>query len=162
MAAVRDVILMVVVLFIFGMGFFVINFATKTMVTAIVNVPLVNNSVEPKQAFNDLATTMDRLDYLVFGVFIAYLLGIIISGWYVAGNPLFVFIYFLVTTIGVIVSIFLSNVWYEFSNNALLVSSLSSFPITNHLLTFLPMYATAIGILGLVVMFAKPYVDRSL
>ena len=162
MASVRDVILMGLVLFIFGTFFFIVNFVTKTMVTELVSIPIINNTEVAREAFTDLNSTVDRLDYLLFGLFIGITLGIIVSGWYVSGNPLYMFLYFLVLVIGVIFSMGLANVWYSaIAENVIFGTTISSFPITNHLMTYLPIYTAIIGMLGTVVMFAKPQV-RSL
>lgn len=99
----------------------------------------------------------NQFDYVIFGIFIGLIVGVIITGWFIGGYPIFMFIYFIMIIISVVVSAILSYIWENISVASVFGSNVSSFPITNHLMTYLPMYAAIIGFIGIVVMFAKPY-----
>ncbi len=66
-------------------------------------------------------------------------------------------IYFLVMVIGVVLASVMSNVWETTSQASIFGSTITHFPITNNLMLYLPLYIGIIGFLGLIVMFAKPY-----
>jgi len=160
MATTRDVILIGVIIFMLGTGFFVINFATKTMVTSIVAIPAVSSQPSAVAAFNGASSVVDRLDYVVFGTFIALMLGLLISGWFIGGEPVFMFIYFCIIGIGIVFSTVLANVWSDISTNPVFGATIASFPITNQLLSYLPIYVAVIGALGCIIMFSKPFIAR--
>jgi len=162
MAAARDIIFVFITLFIVGALLFIVNFSTKTIVNDLVNIPVINNTPAAKQAFQDTGEVVDRYDYLFFGLFIALTIGIIITGWFVGGEPLFMVIYFIVAIISVIVSMILANSWYDITTQAIFGSTLNNLPITNLIITNLPIFAAVISILGVVVMFSRPFITRKL
>ena len=161
MASARDVILIGILLFIVGIGLFVINYATNTMVDELVSIPAINSSTEARQAFTDTQDMANsRFDYIVFGLFIGLVLGFIIAGYFVGGQPIFMFFYFLLTVIGVFTSMVLANAWNDITTQLVFGTTINNLPIANNLMTYLPIYTTVIGILGIIVMFIKPMVSN--
>src|SRR3990172_5790523 len=132
--AARDVILIGVLVFMFAIGFFVIY-----------------------NVFESVNTVTSRLDYVIFGLFIGLVLALIITAWFIGGEPIFMFIYFMFVVIAVIISAVLSNAWEQFTGSAIFGLTIAAFPITNNLLSNLPLYSGIIGFVGVVAMFAKPY-----
>lgn len=156
----RDVIVAAVVIFGISMGMFVINFMMGTTVDSMLSIEEINESESVVTAFEGIDKVTARFDYLVMGVFIALTLGIIITGWFVAGNPIFMFIFFIVTIMGVVISTILANVWEEISQASVFGTTITAFPITNNLLINLPIYVAVLGFIGLVIMFAKPQFEQ--
>ena len=153
----RDIALIGGLLFVFGIGFFIIHFVMNTVVDDIVAVPAVNESSAAVSVFNSVSSMVDRLDYVVMGLFIGLTLALIISGWFIGGYPIFMFIYFIVVVVSVLLSAGLSNVWETVSQSAQFGLTISSFPITNNLLLNLPLYVAVVGFIGITVMFVKPF-----
>jgi hypothetical protein len=50
----------------------------------------------------------------------------------------------------------LSNAWEAASQRPSFASSLAAVPITNHVLSYLPYYIAVVGMIGCIVLFAKP------
>ena len=156
--AARDVALIGALIFILGMGLFVIHFSMSTMTTAMLNETSINQTEGAVDSLEGIQNNvLARLDYVVVSVFFILILVLIISGWFVGGNPIFMFIYFIVVVIGTLMSILLSNVWETVTQSASFGSTITAFPITNNIMLNLPIYVAVIGFIGLVVMFAKPY-----
>ena len=162
----RDVILIVVLLFCFGIGFFIINYVGDTMKTALINNEAWNSSlVDGSNASQILETHVDtvnsRMDYLYLGVFLGLTLALIITAWFVGGHPIFMAVYFLFVVIAVVLAVVFANVWDDLTNKISpayynFSSTIDDFRITNNILAHLPMYIAIIGIVGIIVMFAKP------
>jgi len=131
-----------------------------TTVDSMLSIEEINESESVVTAFEGIDKVTARFDYLVMGVFIALTLGIIITGWFVAGNPIFMFIFFIVTIMGVVISTILANVWEEISQASVFGTTITAFPITNNLLINLPIYVAVLGFIGLVIMFAKPQFEQ--
>jgi hypothetical protein len=110
-------------------------------------------------AFTDINKSTNRTDYLTLGLFIGFAFALIITGYYIGGHPIFMFFYFLVTGVGVYLSMLLANIWYNISTASVFGSTVVNLPITNHILTYLPYYTIGFGVLGMVMMFAKPYIQ---
>lgn len=159
MASTNDVILTGVIVFMFAIGFFTIYFMSATVTNQMLSISAINSSSATVEVLQSQSKVTGKLDYVIFGVFMGLVLGLIISGWFVGGNPLFMAVYFLVIVIGVATSTVLSNVWETTSQAAIFGSTITAFPLTNNLLSNLPLYTAIIGFLGMVVMFAKPYIS---
>ena len=127
---------------------------------SMLNIEAINESEETVEAFEKMKEVYDRFDYIVFGLFIALTLALIITGWYVGGHPIYMFIYFIVVIISVIASTIFANIWEQVSQASVFGTTINTFPITNNLLLNLPIYIAVIGFIGFIVMFAKPYIER--
>lgn len=153
----RDVIMIAVLVFVFAIGFFVIYYATKEVTTAMLSIPAVNASQATIDALEGSRDVADQMDYVVFGLFIGLILALMITGWFIGGNPIFMGIYFIVIVLAVVFSTILSNVWETTTQASIFGTTINGFPITDNIMSNLPLYMAVIGFLGIVVMFAKPY-----
>lgn len=156
--AASDVMLIGVLVFATGIGLFAIYAAFTPAIDALEHSPL-NESEKAIEAIQGSKAVLDKVDYLVFGVFIALSLALIITSWFIAGNPLYMFIYFIIIIIAVVASAIMSNVWETVTGASVFGTYLSAFSLANHILLLLPYYIGVVGFIGIVVMFAKPYLS---
>lgn len=156
---VQDVGVAMVFFFVAVILFFVVTYAYDTMIDKITLTPGINSSQVTIDAFEDSQDLTNRLDYVAVVLLFGLTLAIIITGWFVAGNQLFAFIYLLVLIILIIVSAMLSYVWNIISSNATFTATLTKFPISDYILQNFPIFVTVIGFLGMMVMFSKPYFE---
>lgn len=154
-----DVVLIGVLIFAAAIGLFAI-FAAVTPTIDAMQHSAINESSAAVDALDGVTTMLGKLDYLVMGVFLALVLSLIITSWFIGGNPLFMFIYFIVIVMAVVTSAILSNVWETVSGASVFGTTLGSFSISNHLMLLLPYYIGVIGFIGIVIMFAKPYLSE--
>ena len=159
MSTAIDVAMVAIVLFAFGLGFFVIHYAVGESVSALTSEPSINDSSMAVDAFDSMSTVTNKLDYVLFGLFIGLCLSMIVTAYLVGGKPIFMFFYFIVVIVVVAFSAVFANVWGEISTNANFGATVNAFPITNNILTLLPIYMAIIGFIGMVVLFAKPYFE---
>jgi hypothetical protein len=154
----RDILFIVVFLFALGIGFFSLNFVFNQAIDKMVSVPSINSSVATTSALESARTNgVNRLDYVVFGCFIGLCIALLITSFFIGGNPIFMIIYFFIVVIGVVLSIVFSNTWETYIAMTIFGSTSSYFPITNNIMANLPIYSAIIGFLGIVTMFAKPF-----
>ena len=92
--SVRDVVFSGVLIFTIAITFFVINFAMNTMVDDMVAIEAINESSGAVDSLTGIKTMVSRLDYVVFGVYVGLVFAMIITGWFIGGNPIFMFISF--------------------------------------------------------------------
>lgn len=153
-----DVVFAGVLVFMVATGVFIIGFIGDTVTDRMTNTTAINESSEAVAAMTGANNAINNnIDYVVFGLFIGLVLAIIVTSWFIGANPLFFFVYFIIIVLGVVISAILSNTWESITEHATMTAYLTNLPITNHLLTYLPFYVSGIGILGLIIMFAKPY-----
>jgi len=151
----NNVIVMMVILFIFGIGFFIVTSIMGTVTEQMIDIPVINESEGAVASIEGINEVTGRLDYVVFGLFIGLTLALLVGSFFAAYHPVLMFIYFLVVVVGVIASTVLSNVWVNVSQSSVFGSTIVTFPITNNLLTNLPLYVGVVGIIGLFVMFIR-------
>lgn len=157
--AARDVIVIAVIMFIIASVFFVLYFVSNTAINKLVGITAINTSEPTVTALQGTQTNLNnRMDYLFFGLFIGLVLSVIITGWFVGANPIFMFIYFIVSVLGVTFGTVLSNAWQQITQMAVFNNAIAAFPITNHLLSYFPIYIAVITFIGIIVMYAKPYI----
>jgi len=157
--AARDIIFIAVTLFGVGILGFVVVFAGNKMADGMLNNTEINQSAPTREVFTIMKTNLNRVDSIFLGFFIGFILSLIITGWFVGGHAVFMFIYFIVVFIMVVVSTVLSYVWDQITTASVFGVTIASVPITNHVLSILPVYVAVIGLIGIFVMFAKPTAD---
>lgn len=152
----RDVIFISVILLVTALFLFIGNFLTNTVMDVALQHPQLNSSPGAVNAYNSVKTQSNRLDYVYFVYFIALTFGILITGWLIGGNPIFMFFYVIILIVGVLISPILSNTFQSFILTPAITATADNFPITIFIMQNLPIFMTIIGMLGLIVMFAKP------
>lgn len=153
--AAKDVIFIAVAVFVAVVGFFIFHSVSTTITNEMQNITAINESPEAVQALQDTAVATSRMDMVAFAFFIGLLFALIITGWFVGGHPIFMFIYILAIVVGVIVAAILSNVWEEVTVMPVFGGTILDFPIMNHLINNFPYYIAVVGIIGLLAMFGK-------
>ena len=152
----RDVVVVAVLLFISAIFLFIGNYLTNTLMDRALTHPEMNSSQGAVDSYNSVKTQANRLDYVYLAYFIGLIIGILITGWLIGGNPIFMFFYVIILIMGVIVSPILSNAYQSFIETPTLTGTVANFPITTFIMQNLPIFIAIIGMLGLLVMFAKP------
>ena len=155
--SVLDVLLIAIFLFGFGVSFLMIHHAINITADQMLNNTQINDSTDFVRVMNETKDRTDRLDYIVFAVFMAFIIALIVASFLVPAQPIFMFIFLIVDMIIVAMSAVLSYVWNDISTRSTFISSITSFPITDHLLSNLPIYITIAALLSLALTYAKPY-----
>jgi len=154
----QDVLWITAFLFATALILFIINFSGTSISTHLSNHSQINGTLA-QSPIDNIQNHVNKFDMVIFMVFMGLILGMIITSWFVAGHPMFMFIYFIVIVIGAIISMGLSNAWGSVSEASIFGSTISQFPITNHIMGLLPMYVVVIGFIGITIMFAKPFMS---
>lgn len=152
-----DVIFISVLIFCLAMGIFMSHFISTKIQAGLLANKEINSSNSTVTAINNMEKTQNRFDYLMLAVFIGIALGTIIIGWMIGGLPIFMVFYFFGIIVAAMLSFFLSNAYEGVSTLTIFGATVNSLPITSHLLLNLPIYVCIIGFIGIVTMFAKPY-----
>jgi hypothetical protein len=164
----RDIILIVILVFTAGIVFFISNFIGSTIVQEVKNAPGMNDPLYTNQfnatsaIENTINTGNSMYDKVIFGLFMGLVISLIVTSYLVGGYPIFMIFYFLFIVVAVISSVLfadvytnlVSNTYYDFG------TTWAAFPLTNNLIHYLPFYIAAVGVIGMIVMFAKPKEER--
>lgn len=154
--AARDVLFIGVFIFVLGAAFFISHFIFNTAIDAMIANPQVNASNGTVTALKGTAGLTEKFDYVTMACFIALAIAMIITGWFVGGEPIYMVLYFIIVIVGVVAGGILSWFWGQFSQASVFGATLASFPLTDNILSNLHIYVAVLGVIGIVVMFAKP------
>jgi len=156
--AFRDVLLFAILFLAIGFTMFIGNYIGKTINTELVANPQINASAATELASVNRA--LDKFDYIFLGLYIGAFLAIIITSWFVSAYPVFMWIYFFILTFVVAITTIFSQLWTQLTSSSVFGSTLFSFPITNHIMTNLPLHIAVMGLLGILVLFGKPFFTK--
>lgn len=156
---VRDVVFVAVILLVTGVFMFIGNFLTNTVMDVALTHPELNSSQGAVDAYNSIKTQTNKLDYVYFAYFIGMVFGIFITAWLVGGNNIFTFFYVIVMIFAVLLSPILSSVFDQFITTPAIVATGNNFPIMIYIMDNLPVLMSIIGMIGLIIMFAKPNIQ---
>ena len=156
-ATVQDVGVAMIFFFAAVIIFFIVTYSYGQVVDKLLLNPIFNSSADAVNVMQSSEDLTNRLDYVGVSLLFGLTLAIIITGWFIAGNQLFIIIYFIVLVLLIMTSAVLSYVWNVVSTKALFAPTLLKFPVSDFVLQNFPMFITIIGFIGMMVMFAKPY-----
>lgn len=158
MAAIRDIALITIVLFILGLIIVFVVKVNHEVNGRLLEQPSINSTSEAVDIVEKQDVNTDLMDYVFLCVFIGFFFGVLVVGWIVSGHPGFSVFYFLLLIIFVFVALMFQFAWTDFTANVALVSTLARLPITNFILSNLGVMMTIMGLAGLATTYAKPYV----
>ena len=153
--SVKDVLLIGILLLAVGFTFFVGNYIGHTINTQLLQVSSINASARTE--ILSVNNALDKFDYIILGLYIGLFLSLIITAWFVSAYPVFMWIYFFILIFIIALSTIFSQIWTALVDSAVWVGTLSLFPITNNILSNLPVHLTVMGLVSLLVLFGKPF-----
>jgi hypothetical protein len=154
----RDLATIVVITIILAFGLVIIYTVFTPLLSGMINNPVMQQNNQSIAALQSTQTNaIDRLDYVFLFIFIGLFLVCLITSWFIAAIPLFVFIYFILLTFLCAISAIMSFVWYNFQLAPELTSTITlHFPITNYIMENFLVFTIILGFLSMIVMYAKP------
>ncbi len=153
----RDIMLSGIMIFTLAISFITLHYSWGQAAAKMLNNTQLNYSEDFRNSINATTKVTNRLDNIIFVMMIGFFLLTIILSWFVAGNPIFTFIYFLFIIIITIVSAVLSYGWEKIAATSYFSTLVpANFPLTNYILNNFPIFMMAMGFIGMIVMFAKP------
>ena len=155
MSSVRDIIIIAVILFAVGIS---ATFAVKIgheVNANLLTITAINSTETAVDVIEHTDTAINMTDYIYLAFFIGFFFSIVIFGWLVGGSPIFAPIYFFMVVIFTFIAVILQLVWNDISTNADVVSTVAALPITDFILAHLGIFTAVLGLVGIVVMFAK-------
>jgi len=156
----QDAVIVGVVLFSIALGLVIVHMATGMLVTDMISKPIINDSNTTVQVLQDTQDLTNRFDYIIFGVLMGLIFAAIIGGYLAGGaHPILMFIYFIIMVIAVVTASLMSYIWNEQLGTLLNNTISTSFPIADHIVTYLPIYVAAIAFVSLIIMFSRKYME---
>lgn len=156
MTSVRDIIVIAILLFAVGLTLLLVVNMGHRINDQLLQTPTFNTSTTASEVITSADTAIDSTDYIFLSLFIGFFISVAITGWFVGGVPILAPIYFFVVTIFSFIGVILQLVFQDVSSNANIISATANLPVTTFILTNLGYFTVAMGLLGIIAMFAKP------
>lgn len=108
---ITDILTLVVILFVFTLGFFIISF-TVGHITAGLRTASLNNSAEGTNAINTLGDFgSNGIQKGMFWLFIGLSISVLISSFYADTHPIWLFLYVIMLVVAIILAVYLANAY---------------------------------------------------
>lgn len=151
-----DIILFVVIAFFLAVSFIVVIYANNIIKDEVIAGTELGNTSAASSILDSFATinqqTVQRGYAMMMGLL---LISVVASAFMVRLHPAFSFIYIIVLGFTIFVSIFISNAYYEISQDSELGSVVSDNPMITFFLENLVLIVLVTGALSLIVAFSK-------
>jgi len=135
-------------------------YAVDLVNTNLINIP-TNNNINVSQAtqgtFSYLNNASDEIAFLPVFFMVAYMLGIFAYCYYSPKSPVWFLFYFMFNILVIILSIYVSNAYESILSTKVIGETLAQFSTTNMIMSYLPVWTTFIGFIGLLIMVSSYY-----
>ena len=147
----------VVLASLFGLALFLTILAyTIPKVTDEMAKTELNNTAEIRQVLNESDRTIDKLDPVFLIIFTGLAIGILISSFMIKSHPIFIPVYIFLIAFAIIVAVIMNNVYVEFATNSALNSTITNkMTYSDTIMNHLPIVFAGIGILSMIIIFAR-------
>jgi hypothetical protein len=152
---IQDMVMIGAILLACGLVLWLSAFMGGQVLEKLKTVPVVANNTQAMQVITSSEGPFTKFDLIFMGFFIGFTLFLWISAYFIGGNPVFTWIYIILIALVLLITPALANVWMQWTQNPATISEITVFPLTNTILSSLPLYTFIIEIVGLVILFAK-------
>ena len=111
----------------------------------------INNSLGQTKAIAE--NTLPTVWLIMFG---GLMLGLFATSYFIDTHPIFVPIFGFLLVVAIMISVPISNAYEELQENAILSGAAANQGVIVFIMTYLPFITLIIGLLSLVITFAKP------
>jgi len=154
--SIEDIFFLIVTLL--GLALFLIVVAyTIPQVTDGLAETDINNSEAARFMFAESDNIIDKLDPVYLIIFSGLIISIFIVSFLIHSHPLFIPIYILLMGFAIIVAVIANTVYDQFAANADLAATAAEQPFMVAIMNnFIPII-TVVGVLSMIIIFAKPF-----
>ena len=152
---IQDLLFVIIVLVVAGMTIFGYLMIAEKLEEKI--SPKFNEEVAGS---GDVFTTTTDIvnntsDWAFVAIFVLMILSLIISSFLIYTHPVFAIVFIIMLMIFIVVSIYVANVYYEYSRIPEFANALANLPMTDWILTNLPLITLVLGVLSIIVIYSK-------
>ncbi len=156
--AIVDLLIWLVVSFVVVLFFAAWIYGFDRLTDVLVSIdsgnPSVNISSAAQDSFGQINDAQTKgLHTLAYMMIFIMGISILLGNFIVKAHPAFFIVYFLVVIVAIISSVYISNQYELLMTNPVLGTTISEFKGASFIMLFLPIWATVIGIFGMIFLF---------
>ena len=151
----------VIVLF-FGMWIYSMGLVNDAFTSMDIPIGTQGDNISSiaEDTFGKYNSSLSLLHTLAITIMFSMILVIFVSNYFKKEHPVFYIAYVLVTVVGIILSVLLSNYYETLLSNSILSQTLLEFTAGSFILLHLPKFTIVIGLLGALFLFIGATRDR--
>lgn len=153
MSDVRSVITVIVTIFAIAIGILVMMKMTDMMVTGMKQSDMTDYRYVNESLNSANSLIQGKSDVIFLGVFIAFILGLIVTGYFVTAYPIFAIFYIIGLIVLGVISALLTYIWESISQSSTFLPYLGHIPVTDFIISHLVFFMSVIGFISLIVMY---------
>ena len=156
-ADVTDMVVVMLIMFFLAFSFIVVIFVNNQLYEIITTTALNESSVASgiASSFNTVNTIVVQRGYVLFMSIL--IIGVVGSAFLVRIHPAFIFLYIIVLSFTIFVSIFLGNAYDKFTDITELGAVAATQPMINFFMQNAVIVVLAVGALSMLVVFSKVF-----
>jgi len=152
----EGLIAIITALFMLGIFVYIVYFMGGQVITTLSGITEVNSVALAQQTLTDGQGWLQKTDLFSILLLLGFYLVIILTSYIVpvatVNSPIFILGFILVEMISGIIS----YTWYKFTTTTTtFAATLLAMPITDHILTYLPLYILVAGIISMVLTYGR-------
>ena len=153
--SIQDVFFFVVFVVGLAIFFIILNYVANEVTGELLQSAL-NTSEAARNALGYTETLTAQFDYIWLFVFVGLLIGVLISSFMIHSHPIFIPIYIIFLGVAVVVGVIMNNVYLAFTSNATLAATAATHTFSNTIINNYVLIVIGVGILSMIIIFARP------
>lgn len=119
---------------------------------------LGDDSAEINASLEAGTAVVATYDYMLLGGIVAIFIGMIILAFMIPASPVWAIVYIVIMIVNIVLCSVVSDTYRAFAESPNLAAEAAALPMQGFIMMNLPLIMFALGLLVLVITFAKPYV----
>jgi len=152
---VTDPIVFLIIVGVLGIALLVLVFAGKTVTSALSDTQLRNSSVGDTvfEAMDKMNSRTIQVSYGAFMIF--FIIGIIYSAFLAGEHPVFIFIFFMFTLVGILLAVMFANIYGALLDSPTFAQVIADQIIFDFVFRNMPKIFVVVSALGMLIMLSR-------
>jgi len=147
-----------VIVTIVGLAIFILimSHVTPKITDGLKEIDELNETNSSRQALDAVEENNNKLDGILLFVFVGLIIGIFITAFLIDSHPIFVPIYIFLLGFAVLIGVIMNKVYESFYNSEVLNETARELTFTTAILNNYVPIVIGVGIITMIIIFAKP------
>ena len=142
---------------ILGIGIFILIVGyVYPQITSQIKGSEVGNNSASVTALASTDNIVSRFDSIFLIIFIGIAISVLITSFFIDSSPILIPVYIIALAILITFAVIAEHVYTGFAENADMAATALNHPITSYILSHLVFVAIGVGVLSMILIFAKP------
>lgn len=151
-----DVFFLVVTITGLAIFILIVSHVTPKITDGLKEMDGLNKTNESKEALDAVEENNNKLDGILLFIFVGLIIGIFITAFLIDSHPVFVVVYIFLLGFSVLIGVIMNKVYESFYNSETLNETARELTFTTAILNNYVPIIIGVGIITMIIIFAKP------